>query len=52
MGEHRGSICTKQALAGEQRCEPLVSERSRVGPGSGNLYIYISCNTTDRKSKK
>lgn len=42
MGEQRESTSTKRALAGEQSGGTLVSERSRVGLGSGKIYIFIS----------
>ena len=41
MSEQRGSTWPKRALAREQSGEAWVSRRSRVGLGSGKLYIYI-----------
>ncbi len=41
MREQRGSTLTKWALAGEQSGGTLVSQRSRVGLGSGKLYNII-----------
>ena len=46
MREQRGSILTKRALADEQSGEAWVSGRSRVGLGSGKLYIYIPIHTS------
>ena len=48
MGELKASRGTKQALAGEQSREALVSDRSRIGLGSAILYIYIYMPTRHR----
>ena len=40
-GEQRESTSTERALAGEQSGGTLISERSRVGLGSGMLYTSI-----------
>ena len=36
----------KQAVAGEQSGGTLVSDRSRVGLGSGEIYMFICHGAT------